>query len=295
MDFRMKHQSILVGSLMLSGCASLEAYSFGKIDPLPVAPDAPAAWAAAGVAGQAEEGDWLSGFNDPVMSELVDEALLNNYSLEAQLATVQAASADLRAQRGSLLPFISGSLSTDARRTVFEGPDGDAVSNESSSFGLGINASWEADLWGRLAAGVDLSEADLLLARTDLASASGLETERGIVTNRLLETSAPNVYAMGDCAEVNGHVLVYVAPLMAAAKALGKTLAGEPTEVMYPAMPVTIKTPACPVVVSPPDGGTERSGTQPDFFMQCQKNSKPGATRDAPVQRPAATVSECLS
>jgi rubredoxin-NAD+ reductase len=88
--------------------------------------------------------------------------------------------------------------------------------------------------------------------RTELARASGIETNRGIVANRLLETSAPNVYAMGDCAEVNGHVLVYVAPLMAAARALGRTLAGEPTEVSYPAMPVTIKTPACPVVVSPP-------------------------------------------
>ena len=38
---------------------------------------------------------------------------------------------------------------------------------------------------------------------------------------------------------------------MAAAKALGKTLAGQPTEVSYGAMPVTIKTPACPVVVAP--------------------------------------------
>ena len=93
--------------------------------------------------------------------------------------------------------------------------------------------------------------------RTDLASASGIETNRGVVTNRLLETSAPNVYAMGDCAEVNGHVLVYVAPLMAAARALGKTLAGEPTEVSYPAMPVTIKTPACPVVVAPPAQGVD--------------------------------------
>tara|TARA_R110002072_G_scaffold99842_8_gene219615 strand:+ start:2809 stop:4179 length:1371 start_codon:yes stop_codon:yes gene_type:complete len=87
--------------------------------------------------------------------------------------------------------------------------------------------------------------------RTELAKASGIDTNRGIVTNRLLQTSTPNVYAMGDCAEVNGHVLVYVAPLMAAARALGKTLAGEATEVSYPAMPVTIKTPACPVVVAP--------------------------------------------
>ena len=93
--------------------------------------------------------------------------------------------------------------------------------------------------------------------RVELAQASGIETNRGITTNNLLETSAPNVYAMGDCAEVAGHVLVYVAPLMAAARALGKTLAGEPTAVTYPAMPVTIKTPACPVVVAPPAPGAE--------------------------------------
>jgi rubredoxin-NAD+ reductase len=92
--------------------------------------------------------------------------------------------------------------------------------------------------------------------RTALAKASGIATNRGIVTDRLLQTNAPNVYAMGDCAEVNGHVLVYVAPLMQAAKALGKTLAGTPTEVSYPAMPVTIKTPICPVVVAPVAPGT---------------------------------------
>ena len=88
--------------------------------------------------------------------------------------------------------------------------------------------------------------------RTTLARESGIECNRGIVTDRLLQTSARNVYALGDCAEVAGHVLVYVAPLMAAARALGKTLAGDPAEVVYPPMPVTIKTPACPVVVNPP-------------------------------------------
>lgn len=88
--------------------------------------------------------------------------------------------------------------------------------------------------------------------RIDLAKASGIEVNRGIVANRLLETNAKNVYTLGDCAEIQGHVLYYVAPLMAGARALAKTLAGTPTEVVYPAMPVTIKTPACPIVVSPP-------------------------------------------
>ncbi len=112
--------------------------------------------------------------------------------------------------------------------------------------------------------------------RTALAKASGIATNRGIVTNRLLETSAPNVYALGDCAEVNGHVLVYVAPLMAAAKALGKTLAGEPAEVSYPAMPVTIKTPACPVVVAP-----VAPGTQGDWSFEINGNSVKAQFRDS--------------
>lgn len=101
-------------------------------------------------------------------------------------------------------------------------------------------------------------EADLVVCavgvkpRTELAAAAGIAVNRGIVANRLLETSAKNVYTLGDCAEVAGHVLVYVAPLMAGAKALGKTLAGEETSVSYGVMPVTIKTPACPVIVNPP-------------------------------------------
>lgn len=104
----------------------------------------------------------------------------------------------------------------------------------------------------------DTISCDLVLSavgvrpQTALAKSAGIEVNRGIVTNRLLETSAANVYAMGDCAEVSGHVLVYVAPLMAQARALGKTLSGDNTEVSYPAMPVTIKTPACPVCVAPP-------------------------------------------
>ena len=121
----------------------------------------------------------------------------------------------------------------------------------------------------------DTIEADAVLCavgvrpRTTLASDAGIEVNRGIVTDRQLRTSAPNVYAMGDCAEVAGHVLVYVAPLMAAARALAATLAGEATGVSYPAMPVAIKTPACPVVVSPPakdaEGEWHFEGDAPDI------------------------------
>ena len=100
-----------------------------------------------------------------------------------------------------------------------------------------------------------------LRPRTELAAEAGLEVARGIVVDRLLQTSAAHVYAVGDCAEVEGLNLLYVMPLMAGARALAKTLFGNPTFVSYGPMPVTVKTPACPVVVSMPALGCEGQWT----------------------------------
>ncbi len=97
-----------------------------------------------------------------------------------------------------------------------------------------------------------------LRPRTRLAASAGLEVRRGIVTDQLLATSTADIYALGDCAEVEGHVLMYVMPLMAAARALAATLTGTPTAVSWGAMPVMVKTPCCPVAALPPvpvDGG----------------------------------------
>lgn len=95
-----------------------------------------------------------------------------------------------------------------------------------------------------------------LRPRTDLASAAGLTINRGVVVDRQLRTSHANIFALGDCAEVDGLNLLYVMPLMTCARALAQTLAGNPTAVTYGPMPVQVKTPACPVVVSPPPRGT---------------------------------------
>ena len=94
-----------------------------------------------------------------------------------------------------------------------------------------------------------------LRPRTQLAQAAGIAVGRGIQTNGLLETGTAKVYAMGDCAEVEGLNLPYVQPLMVQARALAATLTGTPTLVVYPAMPVMVKTPAHPVAVLPPKIG----------------------------------------
>ena len=94
-----------------------------------------------------------------------------------------------------------------------------------------------------------------LRPRIALAQAAGLQTARGIVVNRQLQTSVPNIYALGDVAEVDGQWLPFVMPLMHAARALAAHLAGQTALLRYPAMPVVVKTPAAPVVVAPPPPG----------------------------------------
>lgn len=107
-----------------------------------------------------------------------------------------------------------------------------------------------------LASGASL-DADLVLSavglrpRVALASAAGLATNRGIVADDFLRTSDPDVFALGDCAEIGGQTRPYVLPIMHAARRLAKTLTGEPVAVAFPPMPVVIKTPACPVAVLP--------------------------------------------
>jgi rubredoxin-NAD+ reductase len=96
-----------------------------------------------------------------------------------------------------------------------------------------------------------------LRADLSLAQAAGLACERGVLVDAQLQTSAPNVYALGDGAQyANGCTLPYVMPIMHAGKALAATLAGQPSTLQFPLMPVAIKTPALPLVVAPAAPGT---------------------------------------
>lgn len=100
-------------------------------------------------------------------------------------------------------------------------------------------------------------QADIVLSaiglrpRIALAQSAGLAVNRGIKVDAHLRSSDADIFALGDCAEIEGRVQPFVLPIMHAARALAKTLAGEDTAVVFPAMPVVVKTPAHPVAVLP--------------------------------------------
>jgi rubredoxin-NAD+ reductase len=116
------------------------------------------------------------------------------------------------------------------------------ASGEGVSILLGDGESISADI---LLSAVGLSP------NVALAEAAGLEVARGIVVDRFLRSSDERIFALGDCAEVEGRLLPFILPIMHGARALAKTLAGAPCPVIYPPMPVVLKTPACPTVFFP--------------------------------------------
>ena len=115
-----------------------------------------------------------------------------------------------------------------------------------------------------------------LRPHTLLAEAAGLKVSRGIVVNNGLQTSDPNIYALGDCAEVNGHVKQFVAPLLLCARMLAQTIAGQQKQVDYPPMPIIIKTPLCPVVALPPE-----QGVAGDWVVEGSDNDLKALFKDA--------------
>jgi rubredoxin---NAD+ reductase len=96
-----------------------------------------------------------------------------------------------------------------------------------------------------------------LIPETGLAKGAGLTVGLGIRVDDQLATSAGDIYALGDCVELGGTVFSYVLPLMQQARVLAGILSGTPGRLSLPALPVAVKTPACPMVLCPPAGNAQ--------------------------------------
>ncbi|KXU91502.1 hypothetical protein CR51_32070 [Caballeronia megalochromosomata] len=143
---------------------------------------------------------------------------------------------------------------------------GDAFARAFDRHGIRLRLGQSVASVDRRASGYDVTlnngevlGADVVLSaiglapRTALAAQAGLDIDIGIRTDAWCQTSAPDIYALGDCAAIEGKVQPYVLPIMHAARALARTLAGERTRVDFPVMPITVKSPASPTVVVPPN------------------------------------------
>lgn len=143
-------------ALALSGCASIP----------PSAPAAaieiPAAWSAAApdpAGGDASLAQWWLRFDDPLLSELVAQALRANTSVKSAQAALRQARAQRDVSAAALGPTLGGTAT--ARRGL---SGGNVTGN---TFQAGLDASWELDIFGVNRSALEASEAD---ARSSAAS-----------------------------------------------------------------------------------------------------------------------------
>ncbi|KAA5804964.1 efflux transporter outer membrane subunit [Alkalicaulis satelles] len=125
----------LLAALTVTACASQPMGAAALPD------GAPGRFAALPETVTAAPQDWIAAFEDPVLSALVDEAMQANPSLSAARAGVIAARAAARGAGGARLPSLDGRIGVT---------DQDAPAQSGTSYSLGLEASWTADVWGRL-------------------------------------------------------------------------------------------------------------------------------------------------
>ena len=108
---------------------------------------------------------WWTQFNDPQLTTLIEEALAANLDLRLAVARIDEARANLRLARSSLYPALDADFGASRSRRsqstdfAFPGPQ------ISTTFSGGLRAAYEVDLWGRLAAGRNAAQAQLLATR----------------------------------------------------------------------------------------------------------------------------------
>lgn len=117
---------------------------------------APVAWKA-GAAPGAVQDRWLTGFADPRLAPLAEEALRHNIDLRAAALRVEAAMAAVKAAGGGLYPGVNVLARTGGKAT---GASGQLA-------GILVSASWEIDLWGRVRYGVQAADAQYASTRAD--------------------------------------------------------------------------------------------------------------------------------
>lgn len=164
----MKKQSTILGLFVLASCSTVSSVAGDPVNLFPVAPEAPAAWSAAGVAGELPRADWIAQFNDPKMQELVAETLRANPDIRAQYFVVESARARARSVYGRSLPNVSLGASAGVASNYVEAADERFTD---PTYGLRADASWTADLWGRVGAGIKSAQANLAASEADLAAA----------------------------------------------------------------------------------------------------------------------------
>jgi NodT family efflux transporter outer membrane factor (OMF) lipoprotein len=173
--------ALMAAVTTLGACAAGPNYT----PPSPAALNVPPAWSVTGApAAQIDLSVWWRQFHDPLLVDLIARATADNLDIAVAKARLLQAREQLVQTRASLYPSLSGSLGDDRTvvrapsSTLSVGPTSILVSGNSdtTSLSLGLDASWQADLFGGTRRSIEAAKAsrdsalyNLVAVRTSVA------------------------------------------------------------------------------------------------------------------------------
>lgn len=166
--------SVLVTVIFLSGCGlhtSKEEVDLAIDESIDAeVPTPPATWSKSSVQEEIAR-DWIASFNDSTLVALVQEAQDNNKNLRAAAANVDRARALADQAGAALQPNVDLTAGGSGSGLI------DSSTANISKMSLGLQVSWELDIWGKIRAGqrsaiasAEAAEADYRFSQHSLAA-----------------------------------------------------------------------------------------------------------------------------
>ncbi|WP_010090242.1 efflux transporter outer membrane subunit, partial [Burkholderia ubonensis] len=166
-------------AVLLAGCAVGPDYHRPDT-PMPAAfKEAPAGWKVAQPADGADRGAWWRVYGDPQLDALIGKLNASNQTIAQSAAAYRQARALVAEARAAYFPTVgltaSGSRSRTPRASLSSGSSssfgGGSSGSIGNSYSVGLDASWEPDLWGKVSRTVGAQRAGESAAAADLANA----------------------------------------------------------------------------------------------------------------------------
>lgn len=127
---------------------------------------------------------WQKLFNDSLLIELITEGLQQNLDLKIAVEHINAARANFKQSKAAFLPDLSGNAAITQSKLAY--PQGFGIISSSTQYDVGLTASWEADIWGKLRSS----------KRSALAGLLQTEEARKAVQTQLISEIANNYFIL---------------------------------------------------------------------------------------------------
>ena len=157
--------------LLLAGCTVGPDYVRPKVE-TPSAYKETGDWKPAAPRDTEARGKWWAAFGDAQLDGLMAQVDLSNQGIAAAEAQVRVSAAIAEQSRASWWPTLNGSVTrTESKPSSTTGPIVGAATSKRIIDSMPLNASWEADLWGRVRRLVEAGDASTKASASDLMNA----------------------------------------------------------------------------------------------------------------------------